>query len=173
MESGFSIAQIVPGPENVGGEALESLKSDIVSLRGALAMPMGSAGAPGSVGTSAPVTDSWRQRRLGPDFTDPELEARAAVERSILSAFGVPQSLVDPRAAAASREGFRQFLHLTLKPTAALVASELRDKLEVPNLAFSFDELSAADIAGRARAYGSLIEAGMGDVDARRLSGLE
>ena len=84
---------------------------------------MGSAGAPGSVGTSAPITDAWRQRRLGPDFTEGELEARAAVERSILSAFGVPQSLVDPRAAAASREGFRQLLHLTIKPLAALVVA--------------------------------------------------
>ena len=58
---------------------------------------------------------------------------------------------MDPRAAAASREGFRQFLHLTIKPLAALVVAELRDKLEVPELAFHFDELSAADIAGRAR----------------------
>ena len=173
LEAGFSIAQIVPGPENIAGEALDGLKSQIVSLRGALAMPMGSAGAPGSVGTSAPVTDSWRQRRLGPDFPDGEIEARAAVERSILGAFGVPQSLVDPRAAAASREGFRQFLHLTIKPLAALVVAELAHKLEVPDLVFHFDELSAADIAGRARAYGSLKKGGMSDADARRVAGLE
>ena len=174
FESSFVSAQIVPSPENgPTGEALEALKNQIIGLRGSLAMPQGSAGAPGSVGTSAPITDAWRQRRLGPDFTEGELEARAAVERSILGAFGVPQSLVDPRAAAASREGFRQFLHLTLKPTAALVVAELRDKLEVPELAFHFDELSAADIAGRARAYGSLVKAGMSDVDARRVAGLE
>ena len=110
FESGFVSAQIVPSPENgPTGDALEALKNQIIGLRGSLAMPQGSAGAPGSVGTSAPITDAWRQRRLGPDFTEGELEARAAVERSILGAFGVPQSLVDPRAAAASREGSANF----------------------------------------------------------------
>ena len=174
FESSFVSAQIVPSPENgPTGDALEALKNQIIGLKGSLAMPQGSAGAPGSVGTSTPVTDSWRQRRLGPDFTDGELEARTAVERSIFGAFGIPQSLLDPRAAAASREGFRQFLHLTIKPLAALVIAELADKLEVPDLVFHFDELGAADIAGRARAYGSLIKAGMSDADARRVAGLD
>ena len=50
---------------------------------------------------------------------------------------------------------------------------ELADKLDTPTLALDFTELRAADIAGRARAYGVLINAGMPPSEAAEATGLD
>ena len=47
-----------------------------------------------------------------------------------------------------------------MAPVANVLAHELRAKLASPGLALSFEELRAADIAGRARAFGSLRQVG-------------
>ena len=57
------------------------------------------------------------------------------------------------------REGYRQILHALIKPLGLLVAEELRAKID-PSAALSFDALRAADIAGSARALGSLVKSG-------------
>ena len=64
------------------------------------------------------------------------------------------------------------FLHATIGPLARLVEAELRTKLDDPDLGLSFDSLFAGDLAGRARAFQSLVGGGM-DVDkAAGLAGL-
>ena len=65
----------------------------------------------------------------------------------------------------------RQFLHGSLMPLAALIGTELRRKLDIPDLTISFDKLGAMDLTGKARAYASLIGADMDDATARRLAG--
>ena len=57
------------------------------------------------------------------------------------------------------RESFRQVLHALLRPLGLLVAEELQKKLD-PAAELSFDALRAADIAGSARAFGSLVKSG-------------
>ena len=57
------------------------------------------------------------------------------------------------------REAFRQVLHSLLKPLGGLVVEELRSKLDT-DAALSFDGLRAGDIAGSARAFGSLVKSG-------------
>lgn len=76
-------------------------------------------------------------------------------------------------AGTALREALRQFLHLSVVPLAEIVATELRDKLELPSLALSFTRLHAADVQGRAKAYSSLIQANMEPGQAARITGLE
>ena len=172
-ESSFTTAQIVPSPENgPKGDDLDKLKDTIAGLTGGLAMPQGSAGAPTGIGTSMPPSDSWRQRRLGPDMPEGEVQVRADVEKSILACYGIPSGLTDPRAATGAKEAFRQFVHGTLRPVAVLAAEELGDKLGVDNLEFHFDDLAAADITGRAKAFATLKEAGVDVDEAKRLSGL-
>ena len=96
-----------------------------------------------------------------------------------MAACGVPVALADPSAAAAGlREAMRQFLHLSVAPLAAIVSAELTRKLELP-VSLGFRRLHAADIQGRARAFGSLVNAGTGDTPAitperaARIAGLE
>ena len=70
------------------------------------------------------------------------------------------------------RDTDRQFLHLTLKPIAEMVSEELAEKLGVPGLEFHFEDLSAADVVGRSKAFATLKEAGVDAEEAKRLSGL-
>ena len=170
-ESSFTTAQIVPVPENAPkGEELDKLKEVITSLKGGLALPTGSVGSPNSMGTF--VTDSWKARRLGPAFTEAEIAVRASVEKSLLACFGIPSSMTDPSAASGAREGYRQFTHLTLRPIAEIVAEELAVKLDEPDLQFHFEDLSSADVTGRAKAFATLKEAGVDVSEAKRLTGL-
>ena len=50
--------------------------------------------------------------------------------------------------------------------------TELRDKLDDDSISITWDELRAADITGRARAFQSLVGAGMDLAKAAALSGL-
>ena len=126
--------------------SLTKLKDAITALEGGLALPTGSVGSPNSMGTF--VTDSWKARRLGPAFTEAEIEVRASVEKSLLACFGIPSSMTDPSAASGAREGYRQFTHLTLRPIAEIVAEELGAKLDEPDLQFHFEDLSLGGCHG-------------------------
>ena len=53
-----------------------------------------------------------------------------------------------------------------------IVAAELGDKLDRPGLALDFSALFASDITGRARAFASMVQAGMEIERAAALSGL-
>ena len=59
-----------------------------------------------------------------------------------------------------------------MQPLSLLVAAELAEKLDVPDLALSFDKLFASDLSGRARAFGSLVKGGMDVEKAASLAGL-
>ena len=74
--------------------------------------------------------------------------------------------------ASGQRESWRRFLHGSVQPLGDLLAGELAVKLDVPGLALKFDRLMASDLSGRARALGSMVQAGMSLDDARRLAGL-
>ena len=89
----------------------------------------------------------------------------------ILACYGVPSALHGSGTSA--REAYRQMLQGTIVPLAKLVVEELAAKLDTPTLAFDFRELRAADIAGRARAYGVLINAGMDSAEAAEATGLD
>ena len=94
--------------------------------------------------------------RAGPPPTHSRL-LRDRLENSLLAMHGVPPALVTPTGnAGAMREGFRQLLHGLIKNLGALVVEELQAKLD-PAAALSFSDLRAGDIAGSARAFGSLV----------------
>ena len=99
--------------------------------------------------------------RLGPAPPDALGELRDKLSDSILSASGVPPVLLSASApGTASREGYRQLLHGTIKPLGSLVEEELKLKLD-PEASLSFDSLRAADIASTARAFRGLVDAGL------------
>ena len=74
--------------------------------------------------------------------------------------------------AAGQRESWRRFLHGSVAPVAALLASELAVKLDVPDLRLSFDSLFSSDLSGRARAFQSLVNGGISTDKAAGLAGL-
>ena len=112
-------------------------------------------------------------QRLGPAPPDSFPLLRDRLENSILAMHGIPPALITPTGnAGAMREGFRQLLHGLIKNLGALVVEELQAKLD-PAAALSFDALRAGDIAGSARAFGSLVTGGLTPQSAAKIVGLD
>ena len=153
----------VPDPSD------ENLKDALLKLQGkALLVEQSELGLAGE-GQQARVR--WMPKRIGPEPNEATLTARDGLERSLLQAAGIPPGLVSPSATAnASREALRQFLWLTINPIVALISEELERLGLDPKIDLS--QLNASDLAGRARAFKQLTEAGLDAEDARRLAGL-
>ena len=119
------------------------------------------------------VPGDLEPRRLGPSPPDSFALLRDRFERSILSLHGIPPSLIAEQATGTGmREAFRQVLHSLLKPLGALLGEELQAKLH-PDAALSFDSLRAGDVTGTARAFGSLVTAGVKPSSAAAAVGLD
>ena len=112
-----------------------------------------------------------KPERLGPEPTAAQVELFRVSREDVLSSCGINPSLVMDAQGTAQREAYRQFLFGTVAPLGRMVAAELTEKLGAP-VRLDWDELRASDIAGRARAFGTMVTGGM-DVDrAAALSGL-
>ena len=112
-------------------------------------------------------------QRLGPEPPDSFPQLRDRLENALYAAHGIPPALINSQANGVSmREGFRQVLHGLLKPLGAIIAEELRAKLD-PAAALDFSELRAGDITGTSRALGSLVAAGITPQAAAAIVGLD
>ena len=176
QEANLPVGGLLPVPSDGGdgseGDSLASLKADLKSLKGDYAILETTSAGWGEGRAAAPQTD-WQTRRLGadPPASLPALRSDAGV--TVLSACGVPAILfAEQGEGSGAREGWRRFLFGSVRPVAALIQQELREKLEVPDLELSFEGLFASDLAGRARAFGSMVKAGMELSEAAALSGL-
>ena len=160
------VVPIPPDPEAA------NLQAKIAKLQGktALIETTATGWKAGLSGQEAPRTD-WQTRRLGPEPTAEEIQLRQDVNATLLAAAGVPGALIQRSDGTALRESWRQFLHATIAPVGRIIAGELSEKLDAP-IAFSFEELQASDISGRARAFGSLVQGGMPLDEAARISGV-
>ena len=115
----------------------------------------------------------WSPIDYGPNPPEQMVGLRSDTFLAVLAAAGIPPSLVQPNAdGTAQRESFRRLLHARIAPLGLIVEAELRAKLDSPDLSLSFDSLFAADLSGRARAFGSMVQGGMDVAKAAALSGL-
>ena len=166
-EASTVVSYMLPLPE---GGNVDQLKADIKAGRGRLQIVDTTAAAWGDGTASAPRAD-WKSNRLGANPPDSLGKLRSDVKADIFGVYGIPSSIHGTGGSA--RESYRQFLSSTIQPLAKLVVEELAVKLDTPTLALDFTELRAADISGRARAYGVLINAGMDPAEAAEATGLE
>ena len=98
---------------------------------------------------------------------------RQHVESSVLACFGVPAPL-GPQGVndgTAQREALRRFWTLTVQPLADLIAEELERVLERPVTLAIGQSAGVADVAGRARAFKALTDAGVDRAEAMRRVG--
>ena len=167
-ETSTATSYVLPLPESRGGS--DGLKDDIKKGAGRLHIADTTVTAWGDGTASAPRQD-WGTKRLGADPPDSLGKLRDSVRNDVLGAYGIPNTVFGSGGAA--REAYRQFLASTITPVSKIVVEELSAKLATPTLALDFSELRAADIAGRARAYGVLINAGMDQAEAAEATGLD
>ena len=158
----------LPTPPADGDD--DGLQSDVKSAKGGMLI-VESMSSDWQSGGPAPRGD-WSAQRFGFDAPQSLVEIERQIFTELLSACGIPPAMLDPTGATASREAYRQFLHATISPLGRIVETELREKLDTPDLSITWEELRAADIAGRARAFSSMVKAGMDLQQAASVSGV-
>ena len=168
QESGAQVGTLIALPSTADSANFEA---NLGNLQGRTLLVPTTAGGWAEGPDNQPRRDWWPQR-IGANPPDSLVNLRDRSALHVLAACGVPTELIERADGTGLREAWRQFLFGTLAPVARLVTAELRDKLEEPNLVLRFDELRASDLAGRARAFQSMVGAGMEPAQAASLAGL-
>ena len=159
----------VPGKD--GREStLEGLRGDLRGLHGNVALIEDKQTWQNDVGSQG-GRRGWEANRIGAAPPESQVSLLEKATMEVLAACGVPPELVTGGDGTALREGYRRLLHSTIAPLGRIVQHELRMKVH-PGISLSFDSLFAADLSGRARAFGSMVKAGMDISKAATLAGL-
>lgn len=161
---------LLPVPQDGASPTLDDLSERIGKLKGKMALVETTAGAWGNSTQGAPRRD-WQAVRFGADPPAALVELYRFSGRAVLAACGLPVELVETSDGTGQREAWRRLLFGTIAPLARQVEAELSAKLET-DITLTFDELRASDLAGRARAFQSMVTAGMEVEKAAALSGL-
>lgn len=174
-EAGSPRGSFLPVPRKDGQDTtLVDLRGDIKKANGTILTVESQAQGWQAGDTRGTAGKDWMINRFGANPPAALLELQKLATREMINAYGIPPALVyeNPQGTS-SREAWRQFLHGTIEPQAKRFASELAIKLDAPGLKFRFDNLFASDIQGRARAFQSMVKAGMDITQAATLSGLQ
>ena len=159
------VGNVLPVPN-----ATKELAGDVAALKGNTVLGETTSGGWGEGQTSAPQRD-WNPSRVGPAPGAATATLKESTERSVFAAAGVPVEIVGGGGqTTAAREAWRRFLYGTISPIGRVVGLEVAAKLG-GNGVIDFRELMASDLSGRARAFGSLVTAGMSVDDARAAAG--
>lgn len=169
-EMAGAVGKILTVPNGTPEATTNAVKADLKTLDGKTALLESTAGGWGQGPSVAPARD-WQPSRLGPEPTASEVELRRDAALMVLAAAGVPPELAGGADSAGAREAWRRFLHSTIQPLGEGVAEELRLK-SGRRVRIDFDALMASDLAGRARAFQSMVHGGMDVGDAAALAGL-
>lgn len=110
----------------------------------------------------------WQQVKMTPEVGQNNLQAYRYLNDAICAALGVPPAMLY---GSATRETFRQLICYALEPLAAILVEAAADR--GVTISFDFAKLGAYDAAGRARAYGILIQSGMTDEEASEIVGFD
>lgn len=150
-------------PEDEDNPIVKLIK-DLRSLKGKTALVPTTATGWGSGRAEAPLAD-WRPQRIGFSPEPGQIDLRAQAVQAMFNTFGVPLGLAGEGDATSTRESLRLFGATVLSPLARILAGEIGEKLDVPDLQFSFGELLSADIVSRSRAFGSIAGALSGSIE--------
>ena len=172
QEASAKSAYVIATPTDGQAGTVASLRTDIGAAKGGVVMAEGMGGGWGDKGAGT-AGDGFKQSRIGADPPDVLRAIRSDVGMAVCGATGVPPSLFEANAdGTAQREAWRRFVHGSVAPVARIVGRELADKLDAPGLAFTFDELYASDVVGRAGAFQRMVAGGMAADKAAGLAGL-
>ena len=172
-ESSGPRGSLLPIPVDGSDPTVDALRGDIKTLNGKLALVESMRGGWGGASNSreAPVAD-WIARRIGATPPVGLVSLHEIASREIALACGVPTALLaESPTGTGTREAWRQFLFGTVAPLGKLVEFELSRKLDAA-INLTWADLRASDLAGRARAFQSMVGGGMDVSRAAGLAGL-
>ena len=162
---------LLPTPVDGNDPTITTLKADIRSLRGKVALVESTSSGWAADGSQQRPRGDWEARRLGANPGAALIQQADLASREVYSACGIPLSVVTEAEGTGQREGYRRLMHSTIAPLARIVAEELSAKFET-DISLSFESLFSADLAGRARAFQSLVGGGIDVSKAAALAGL-
>ena len=148
--------------------AIGGMTADIRKARGDMLLAEGGDWDNVASGASA----RYEAKRFGAAPPPGLVELHKLASMEVYAACGVSPLIFAAGQGTAAREGYRQTLFGTISPLGKLVETELRNKLDDATISLTWDELRAADISGRARAFQSMVGGGMEVDRAAALSGL-
>ena len=169
-EAGGTVGHVLPIPTDGADETVEQLRIDLESLNGKTALVETTAAGWGDGRVSAPRAD-WQPQRIGANYPNSIPNMVHQSRGAVLAACGVPVELVNPSDGSSMREAWRRFLHGTVAPLAHIIEGEIF-KMYGQAATLNFEALFASDIQGRARAFQSMVTAGMDISMAATLSGM-
>ena len=114
----------------------------------------------------------WDTRRLGASPPESLVDLAKHSSFEVYAACGLSPALFDNSDGTGQREAWRRALFGVVAPLGKIAESELRLKLEAPDLRLTWDELRASDLQGRARALQSMTGAGATLKSAAEVAGL-
>ena len=170
-ESNARVGHLLTIPDATSDEQVNQLRSDLAAIQGGVALVETTSGGHGQGLRAAPQVD-WQLRRFGADFPESNIALRDSISRDVIAALGIPAPLYHGTDGVSAREAYRLLLVSTLQPIAEIIASELSKKLET-TVELKFRRLQAADIQSRARAFGTMVTAGVDEQTAMEVSGLQ
>ena len=175
-EANAKVGYLLPVPSDGGdgsaSDPLAMLKSDLAALAGSVALIETTSAGYGEGRAAAPLAD-WKPQRMGANPPATLAELRGAAGEDILSACGVPPGLASAQSEGTSqRESWRRF-GIGMAAVGRGVAEELSDKLDLPGLSLTFESIGSSDLAGKARAVGVFVKAGVPLSRALEIAGLK
>ena len=173
-EAGGPVGHVLPVPSDGGDgtdeDPLKAFKVDLAAAKGRTILAETTAAGWGDGKMAAPQAD-YRPQRFGASPPDSLPSLRTEAGLSVLSACGVPVSLVTDADGTSQREAWRRFVMGSVEPLLELVGQEVEAKLET-RVTFDLSSLWAHDLAGRASSFKAMITGGMEIERAAALSGL-
>ena len=157
-------------PDDADDDPLGPIKRALLGAGGKSVFVESMTGALGQDRQDAPRQD-WQQKRLGANPPEALGELLKTTANMVLASTGVDPVIVGLQRSdgTAHREAYRRFERLTLQSLARLIQTELRSKLDAPDLTISFNSLRSSDFAGLARAYKALKDSGMSPAEINEL----
>ena len=168
-ESKSPRGSLIPIPRDAKSDTLDDLKDGIRNLNGNVAFVPGNNSLGEAQGL---VRKEYETKRLGFNAPPTLIDIHSQSFQAVLASCGIPIELVTKSGDSGQRESWRRYLFGTVEPLKNIVQAEMRLKLDVPDLELITDNLFASDLAGRARAFGSMVQAGMELDKAAQLAGL-
>ena len=162
-EAAASVGHLLPIPRAGDDDDVDALKQDLGQLRGKTAIVETTQAGWGEGRAAAPQSD-YKPQRIGANWPSTAPMIYSASQQTVLAALGVPVELLTVADGTGQREAWRRCLHGTIEPLGRIIAGEC-SKLASGQVTFDFDRLAASDIAGRARAFQSMVGEGMMTID--------
>ena len=168
QESGKPRGAFLATPKDGEDDTIGELKADAKTAQGALLFVESMQNNWESGGNPA---GDWGVKHFGPTVGAGMVEVAKMARSEALAALGINEALFMGADSAALRESWRLALFSLIAPLGHLVEAELQGKID-PGISLSWTELRASDLAGRARAWQSLVKGGMDLKEASAISGL-